>query len=150
MLDTLTRRLTGIFSGLRAKGRLTESDVNDMLREVRVALLEADVNFSVAKSFIAQVKEKAIGEDVFASLSADQTIIKIVRDELTDLLGGAPSKFNWAPSPPTVILLCGLQGSGKTTTAAKLSKWLIKQGKKPILAACDIQRPAAITQLEVL
>lgn len=121
-----------------------------MLREVRVALLEADVNFSVAKDFILRVKTKAVGEDVFGSLSADQTIIKIVRDELVELLGNAPEKMRWAPSPPTVILLCGLQGSGKTTTAAKLCKWLAKQGKKPMLAACDIQRPAAIKQLEVL
>ncbi|HVL39888.1 MAG TPA: signal recognition particle protein [Fimbriimonadaceae bacterium] len=150
MLDNLTKRLSGIFSGLRSKGRLSESDVNDMLREVRVALLEADVNFQVAKSFIASVKEKATGEGVFESLTADQTIIKIVRDELTELLGGEPPRFNWSPSPPTVVVLCGLQGSGKTTTAAKLSKWLQKQGKRPMLAACDIQRPAAITQLQVL
>lgn len=150
MLDTLTRRLSGIFSGLRSKGRLSEDDVNDMLREVRVALLEADVNFSVAKSFIQQVKEKAVGEDVFGSLTADQTLIKIVRDELTSLLGTDPIRFNWSPLPPTVILLCGLQGSGKTTTAAKLARSLQKEGKKPMLAACDIQRPAAIKQLQVL
>ena len=150
MLDTLTRRLSGIFSGLRSKGRLTEDDVNEMLREVRVALLEADVNFVVAKNFIQAVKEKAVGEDVYGSLSADQTIIKIVRDELTAMLGGDSVKFNWSPSPPTVILLCGLQGSGKTTTAAKLAKSLQKEGKKPMLVACDIQRPAAIKQLQVL
>jgi signal recognition particle subunit SRP54 len=151
MLDNLTRRLSGIFSGLRKKGRLTEDDVNEMLREVRVALLEADVNFKIAKEFMARVKEKAVGEDLFTSLTADQTILKIVRDELTELLGGeAPTKFNYGSQPPTVILLCGLQGSGKTTTAAKLAKWLIGQGKKPVLAACDRQRPAAIKQLEVL
>ena len=122
-----------------------------MLREVRVALLEADVNFAVAKQFIAAVKEKAVDEEVFASLSADQTIIKIVKDELTEMLGGEePVKFNWGSSPPTVVLLCGLQGSGKTTTAAKLVTWMIKQGKKPMLAACDLQRPAAIKQLQVL
>ncbi len=150
MLDNLTKKLSGILSGLRKKGRLSESDVNDMLREVRVALLEADVNFQVAKSFIATIKEKAVGEDVFGSLSADQTIVKIVKDELTALLGGDVPRFNWSPSPPTVILLCGLQGSGKTTTAAKLCQWLIKQDKKPMMAACDIQRAAAITQLQVL
>lgn len=150
MLDTLTRRLSGILAGLRSKGRLSEADVNEMLREVRVALLEADVNFAVTKEFIAHVRDRAIGEDIFASLTADQTIIKIVRDELTTMLGGDSEAFRWSPSPPTVVLLCGLQGSGKTTTCAKLAKWLVKQGKKPMLAACDIQRPAAIKQLEVL
>lgn len=151
MFDNLARRLSGIFAGLRREGRLTEDDVAAMLREVRVALLEADVNFTVAKQFIAAVKEKAVGEEVFASLTADQTIIKIVKDELTDMLGGEePVKFNWGSSPPTVVLLCGLQGSGKTTTSAKLVSWMLKQGKKPMLAACDLQRPAAIRQLQVL
>lgn len=150
MLDTLTRRLAGIVGALRAKGRLTESDVVEMLREVRVALLEADVNFQVAKEFIGRVKEKAVGEDVFGSLTADQTIIKIVRDELSTMLGGEAERFRWSPAPPTVVLMCGLQGSGKTTTAAKLSKWLQGEGKKPMMAACDIQRPAAIKQLQVL
>lgn len=150
MLDNLTKKLSGILSGLRKKGRLSESDVNDMLREVRVALLEADVNFQVAKSFIATIKEKAVGEEVFGSLTADQTIVKIVKDELTALLGGEAPRFNWNPSPPTVVLLCGLQGSGKTTTAAKLCQWLVKQGKKPMMAACDVQRAAAVTQLQVL
>lgn len=150
MLDNLTRRLGGILAGLGRKGRLTEDDVNEMLREVRVALLEADVNFKVAKQFIAHVKEKAVGEDVYASLTADQTIIKIVRDELTEMLGTETIRFDFGSQPPTVVLMCGLQGSGKTTTTAKLAKWLIAQGKKPMLAACDIQRPAAVKQLEVL
>ncbi len=150
MLDSLTRRLSGILGNLRRKGRLSEADVNEMLREVRVALLEADVNFTVAKDFIARVKEQSVGEDVFGSLTADQTIVKIVRDELTALLGTEASRFNWSSSPPTVVLLCGLQGSGKTTTAAKLAKWLQGQGKKPMLAACDVQRAAAVKQLEVL
>lgn len=150
MLDNLTRRLSGIFSGLRNKGRLSEQDVTDMLREVRVALLEADVNFTVAKAFIARVKEKAVGEDIYGSLTADQTIIKIVRDELTQMLGDESTRFNFGSQPPTVILMCGLQGSGKTTTTAKLAKWLMRQGKKPMLAACDTQRPAAIRQLQVL
>jgi signal recognition particle subunit SRP54 len=150
MLDTLTRRLSGILAGLRGKGRLSEDDVTAMLREVRVALLEADVNFQVAKAFIARVKEKAIGEDIYGSLTADQTVVKIVRDELTAILGDTTEKFNYGPQPPTVILMCGLQGSGKTTSTAKLARWLIQQGKKPMLAACDTQRPAAITQLQVL
>jgi signal recognition particle subunit SRP54 len=150
MLDNLTRRLSGIFSGLRKKGRLNEADVNDMLREVRVALLEADVNFTVAKALIAKIKEEAVGEELFSSLKADEMVVKIVRDNLTAMLGGEPTKFNYGSQPPTVILMCGLQGSGKTTTTAKLAKWLIKQGKKPMLAACDLQRPAAIKQLQVL
>lgn len=135
---------------LRRKGRLSESDVNEFMREVRVALLEADVNFAVAKEFIGKVREKAVGEELYGNLNADQTIIKIVRDELVELLGGEETKFNWNPSPPTVILMAGLQGSGKTTTTAKLAALLKKQGKKPMLAACDIQRPAAVKQLEVL
>ncbi|MBS1714395.1 MAG: signal recognition particle protein [Armatimonadetes bacterium] len=150
MLDNLTRRLAGVFAGLRKKGRLNEDDVTAMLREVRVALLEADVNFAVAKDFVAKVKDKAIGEEVFGSLTADQTLLKIVRDELVDLLGGHDVPFQWSPSPPTVVLMAGLQGSGKTTTCAKLAKWLLKQGKKPLLVACDLQRPAAVKQLEVL
>lgn len=150
MLDNLTRRMSNIFAGLRRKGRLSEDDVKQVMREIRVALLEADVNFQVAKKFITQVQEKAVGEEVFGSLSADQTIVKIVRDELVELLGTGETPINWNPSPPTIILLCGLQGSGKTTTCAKLATWLKKQGKKPLMAACDLQRPAAIKQLQVL
>lgn len=150
MLDTLTRRIANVMARMRGKGRLSEEDVNEMLREVRVALLEADVNFQVAKTFISHVKEKATGEEVFSSLTADQTILKIVRDELIDILGTDEVRMNWGPNPPTVILMCGLQGSGKTTTTAKLAKWLLRQGKKPMLAACDTQRPAAVTQLQVL
>ena len=138
MLDNLTRRIGGVFSRLRGKGKLSEEDVSEMLREVRTALLEADVNFQVAKQFVASVKEKAVGEDVYGSLSADQTIIKIVRDELVELLGGEETKFNWNPAPPTVILMVGLQGSGKTTTTAKLAKWLQRQGKKPMKKFIDI------------
>lgn len=150
MLDNLTRRLGGIFAGLKRKGRLTEDDVAQVLREIRVALLEADVNYKVAKDFVAAVKEKAVGEEVFGSLTADQTILKIVRDELIELLGEDKGGVRWSPSPPTVILMCGLQGSGKTTTCAKLAVWLQKAGKKPLLVACDVQRPAAIKQLQVL
>lgn len=150
MFDNLTRRLSGVFAKMRGKGRLNEDDVNEMLREVRVALLEADVNFAVAKEFIARVKAKAIGEELYSSLNADQTIIKIVKDELVEMLGGEETKMNWGSAPPTVVLMCGLQGSGKTTTTAKLAKWFLEQGKKPLLVACDIQRPAAVKQLEVL
>ncbi len=150
MFDNLTRRLSGVFAKMRGKGRLSEDDVNEMLREVRVALLEADVNFAVAKEFISRVKAQAIGEELFSSLNADQTIIKIVKDELVEMLGGDTAKMNWGSTPPTIILMCGLQGSGKTTTTAKLAKWFLDQGKKPMLAACDIQRPAAVKQLEVL
>ena len=139
-----------MFAKMRGKGRLSEDDVNEMLREVRVALLEADVNFAVAKEFIAKVKTVATGEELFSSLNADQTIIKIVKDELVEMLGGEAPKMNWGSAPPTVILMCGLQGSGKTTTTAKLAKYFLEQGKKPMLAACDIQRPAAVKQLEVL
>lgn len=150
MFDTLTRRLGSLMMNLRRQGRLTEDDVNEALKEVRTALLEADVNFTIAKEFVKRVREKAVGEEIFASLTADQTLIKIVRDELVELLGNEETPMNWASNPPTVILMCGLQGSGKTTTCAKLAKNLIRQGKKPMLAACDIQRPAAVKQLQVL
>jgi signal recognition particle subunit SRP54 len=149
MLDNLTRRLGGIFSGLRRKGRLSEDDVSAALREVRVALLEADVNYQVAKDFMAAVKAQAVGEELFGSLTPDQTLVKIVKDELVGLLGEDVA-FNWGPTQPTVVLLAGLQGSGKTTSAAKLARWFQKQGKKPMLAACDLQRPAAVKQLQVL
>lgn len=150
MLDNLTRRLGGLMAGLRRKGRLTESDVAELMREVRVALLEADVNFHVAKDFVARCKEKAIGEELYGNLNADQTLIKIVRDEIVEMLGSAETKMNWSPAPPTIILMAGLQGSGKTTTCAKLARYFLNQNKKPMMAACDLQRPAAIKQLEVL
>lgn len=149
MLDRLTRRLTGVFSSLRRQGRLSEDDVNNALREVRVAVLEADVNYGVAKDFLARIKEKAVGENLFGSLTADQTLVRIVRDEIVELLG-EDVPFHWAPAPPTVVLMAGLQGSGKTTTCAKLARWLVKDGKKPMMAACDLQRPAAVHQLQVL
>lgn len=150
MFENLTEKLTGVFARLRRKGRITESDFDEVMREVRISLLEADVSPSVVREFIARVKEQAVGEKVWESLSPDQMIIKLCRDELVRLLGEEEPRFAWAPQPPTVVLLCGLQGSGKTTTAAKLAVWLAKAGKKPMLAACDLQRPAAITQLEVL
>jgi signal recognition particle subunit SRP54 len=135
---------------MRRRGRITESDFDDAMREVRIALLEADVNLKIVKEFIAHVREKAIGEQVWESLKPDEMVIKLVRDELVFLLGEEEPKFNWSPSPPTIILLCGLQGSGKTTSAAKLALRLQKMGKRPMLAACDLQRPAAIRQLQVL
>jgi len=150
VFDNLTQKLTGIFGRLRRKGRLSEPDVDDVMREVRVALLEADVNLKVAKEFVAHVKEKLVGQEVWESLQPDEMIVKTVHDEIIALLGDEPPRFTWNPSPPTAVLLCGLQGSGKTTSAAKLAVWLGKQGKKAMLAACDTQRPAAITQLEVL
>lgn len=150
MFESLTQKLGGIFGRLRGRGRLTESDVTEALREVRVALLEADVNFKVVKEFTNAVKEKAIGEKVWEALDPDQQVVKIVRDQMVEMLGGEPRPVNWASSGPTVFLLAGLQGSGKTTTAAKLAVWLREQNKKPMMAACDLQRPAAITQLQVL
>jgi signal recognition particle subunit SRP54 len=205
MFETLSQKLGGIFGRLRGRGRLSEKDVTEALREVRVALLEADVNYKVVKEFVRAVTERAVGEKVWEALEPDQQVVKIVRDHMVELLGGAPvgrpvaseepppnpppssregvkkgegfsgpppqpspasgggsrpgdsvgrpvasNEINWAASGPTVFLLCGLQGSGKTTTAAKLAKWLQGQGKKPILAACDLQRPAAVRQLQVL
>src|SRR5215510_9882571 len=147
MLDSLTARLTGIFDRLRGFGRLTEENVQEALREVRVALLEADVNFKVVKSFIERVREKAIGQDVLKSLTPGQHVVKVVRDELVELLGGSGHRLALAPHPPTVIMLVGLQGSGKTTSAAKLARHFQKQGLHPILASADVYRPAAMEQL---
>ena len=146
----LSDRLSHIFSKLKNKGKLTELEVKQAMREVRIALLEADVNLQVAKSFINKVSEKAIGENILNSLTPDQQVIKIVNDELIELLGTTHSKLKVADKPPTVILMCGLQGAGKTTMCGKLSYMLKKQGKKPMLVACDIYRPAAIKQLEVV
>ena len=150
MLDSLTSRLTGIFDRLRGYGRLTEENIVEALREVRVALLEADVNFKVVKSFVDRVREKAVGQDVFKSLTPGQQVVKVVRDEPVELLGGSGHRLAMAPHPPTVIMLIGLQGSGKTTSAAKLARHFQKQGQHPILAAADIYRPAAIEQLKTL
>ena len=146
--EGLGTRLNHIFSKLRNKGALTELEIKQAMREVRIALLEADVNFTVAKNFIAAVTEKAIGEEVLKSLTPTQQVIKIVNEELTALLGGTHSKLAVADKPPTVILMCGLQGSGKTTMCGKLGMMLKKSGKKPALVACDIYRPAAILQLQ--
>lgn len=148
--ESLSERFQAAFKKLRGKGKLTEEDVNEALKEMRRALLEADVNFAVAKDFIKRVREKAVGEEVFGSLNASQTVIKIVRDELTELLGGTQSRIAMASNPPTIIMLVGLQGAGKTTTAAKLARKLKQQGKNPMLVVADVYRPAAITQLQVL
>ena len=148
--EGLGDKLQSAFKDLRGKGKLSESDIDAALREVRRALLEADVNFKVAKDFIAHVREKAMSEEVFGSLKPDQTVIKIVRDELTELLGGTQSKITLSSTGMTVIMLVGLQGAGKTTTAGKLALMFKKKGHRPMLAACDVYRPAAIKQLEVL
>src|SRR6202795_1391828 len=150
MLDSLTSRLTGIFDRLRGFGRLTEENVLEALREVRLALLEADVNFKVVKGFVDRVREKAIGQDVLKSLTPGQQVVKVVRDELVELLGGSGHRLAMASHPPTVIMLVGLQGSGKTTSAAKLARHFQKQGQHPILASADVYRPAAIEQLRRL
>ena len=148
--ENLGDKLQSAFKDLRGKGKLSESDIDGALREVRRALLEADVNFKVAKDFIAHVREKARGEEVFGSLKPDQTVIKIVKDELTELLGGTQSKITLSSSGMTIIMLVGLQGAGKTTTAGKLALMFKKKGHRPMMAACDVYRPAAIKQLEVL
>ena len=148
--ENLTHKLQEAFASLKGKGKISEDDVNLALRQVRFALLEADVNFAVAKDFIARIKDKALGEEVFGSLNPAQTVIKIVNDELTELLGGTESRIMISPKAPTIIMLVGLQGAGKTTTAGKLSVHLRKQGKNPMLVAADVYRPAAIKQLQVL
>ena len=148
--EGLSSRLQEITRKIRGKARITESDLKEMLREVKLALLEADVNYKIVKDFIAQIQEKALGADVLKSLTPGQQVIKIVKDEMVELLGGVESGINFTPNPPTIIMLVGLQGSGKTTTAGKLANLLRKQGKKPLLVACDIYRPAAIKQLQVV
>ena len=148
--DSLSEKLQEAFQSLKGKGKITEEDVNLALRQVRTALLEADVNFMVAKDFVKSIKEKALGEEVFGSLNPAQTVIKIVNDELTALLGGTQSRIMISSKPPTIIMLVGLQGAGKTTTAGKLAVYLRKQGKHPMLVAADVYRPAAITQLQVV
>ena len=148
--DNLSDKLNNVFKRLRSKGKLSEKDVKDAMREVRLALLEADVNYKVAKDFTNKVTEKCIGEKVMESLTAPQMVVKIVRDELTELMGGEKARLNTASKIPSVIMMCGLQGSGKTTHSGKLAKMLKKQGHRPLLVACDIYRPAAIEQLKVV
>lgn len=148
--EGLSEKLSEITKKLRGKSRITENDLKEVLREVKLALLEADVNYKIVKDFISVIEEKALGQDVLKSLTPGQQVVKIVKDELTELLGGKSSKINFTPNPPTIIMLVGLQGSGKTTTAGKLANILRKQGKKPLLVACDVYRPAAIKQLQVV
>ena len=148
--EGLSEKLQGITRKIRGKARITESDLKEMLREVKLALLEADVNYKIVKDFISTIEEKSLGQDVLKSLTPGQQVVKIVKDELVELLGGTESKINFTPNPPTIIMLVGLQGSGKTTTAGKLANILRKEGKKPILVACDVYRPAAIKQLQVV
>ena len=148
--ESLTEKLSATFKRLRGKGRLSEADVKEAMKEIKMALLEADVNFKVVKNFVATVSERAVGTDVLESLTPGQMIVKIVNEELTALMGGGDSKLTISSAPPTVVMLVGLQGAGKTTNGAKLAGLMKKQGKRPLLAACDIYRPAAIQQLEVV
>ena len=148
--EGLSEKLNQAFKKLRSKGKLSEEDVRGAMREVRMALLEADVNYKVAKDFVKQVTEKAVGEEVLSSLTPAQQVIKIVRDELTELMGSTDARINFSSRIPTIIMMCGLQGSGKTTHSAKLAKMFRKQGKRPLLVACDVYRPAAIQQLQVV
>lgn len=148
--EGLSSRLQEITRKIKGEARITESNMKDMLREVKLALLEADVNYKIVKEFIASVQEKALGQDVLKSLKPGEQVVKIVRDELTELLGGTDSKINISSNSPTIIMLVGLQGAGKTTFAGKLANYLRKNGKKPMMVACDIYRPAAIKQLQVV
>ena len=148
--EGLSSRLQDITRKLKGKARITESDLKEVLREVKLALLEADVNYKIVKDFIKVIEEKALGQDVLKSLTPGQQVVKIVKDELVELLGGEEARINFTPNPPTVIMLVGLQGSGKTTTSGKLANIIRKQGKKPLLVACDVYRPAAIKQLQVV
>jgi signal recognition particle subunit SRP54 len=150
LFDALSDRFEGIFDRVRSRGRLSEADIDAVAREIRLALLEADVNVRVVKQFIARVKEKSVGERLSESLSPGQQFIKIVHDELVETLGGVTGKLATSPKPPTVVMLAGLQGSGKTTAAAKLARLLKSQGQQPLLVGADLQRPAAVEQLRVL
>ena len=150
LFSGLADKLQGIFKNLRGRGRLSESDVNECMREIRLALLEADVNFKVVKDFVTRVKARAVGHEVLESLNPAQQVIKIVYEELTEMMGGAQRGIAMASEPPTVIMMVGLQGSGKTTTAAKLARYFAKQGKRPLLVAADLYRPAAVQQLQTL
>jgi len=150
VFDTLSERIEGIFGRLRSRGRLSEQQIDEVLREVRLALLEADVHTDVVRAFVGRVRERALGEEVRKALTPAQTIVKIVNDELVEILGRTTSPLTWSPKPPTVIMLAGLQGSGKTTAAGKLARLLKSKGKRPLLVACDLRRPAAVEQLKLL
>ena len=148
--DGLSDKLQGVIKKLKGRGKISEAELKEVLREVRIALLEADVNFKVVKDFVKNVNEKALGRDVLESLTPGQHIIKLVNDELANLMGGSVSKFDMSGRPPLVIMMVGIQGSGKTTSSGKLANHLKKQGRRPLLVACDVYRPAAVKQLEVL
>jgi signal recognition particle subunit SRP54 len=150
MFDSLSDRFDAIFTRLRGRGRLSEDDVDEALREIRLALLQADVNIRVVRTFVSRIKEKCLGADLSQSLTPGQQVIKIVHEELIGILGGEPLKITYSPRPPTVVLLAGLQGSGKTTAAGKLARWFKQQGRNPLLVGADLQRPAAVEQLRVL
>ena len=150
MFESLSDRLTGALSGLRGKGRLTEADIDATAREIRLALLEADVSLAVVRAFITRVKDRAKGAEVSGALNPAQQVVKIVNDELVGILGGETRKLAYAKTPPTVVMLAGLQGSGKTTLAGKLAKWFRDQGHTPLLVACDLQRPGAVNQLQIV
>src|SRR5262245_20720906 len=150
MFERLSDTFDGIFTRLRGRGKLTEADVDEVLREVRLALLEADVNFQVVKGFVARVRERCVGEELSQALNPAQQVIKIVNEELTATLGGETMRVTYASKPPTVVLMAGLQGSGKTTTSAKLARWFKSQGRNPLLVGADLQRPAAVEQLRTL
>src|SRR4029079_14824292 len=150
VFETLSDRLTQVFSSLRGRGRLSPADIDATAREIRIALLEADVSRSVVRQFIARVRERASGEEVSGALNPAQQVIKIVNEELIGILGGEERRLRFAKTPPTVIMLAGLQGSGKTTLAAKLGLWLKEQGNTPMLVAADLQRPNAVQQLQVV
>src|SRR5665811_2032932 len=150
MFETLSDRFDGILKRLRGRGKLTEADVDEVLKEIRVALLEADVALSGARDLVERIRVRAVGEEVSQSLTPAQQVIKIVNEELTVTLGGEAFKLTYASKPPTVVLLAGLQGSGKTSTSAKLARWFKQQGRNPLLVGADLQRPAAVEQLRVL
>jgi len=150
LFSGLSEKLNHIFSKLTGRGRLTELEIKQAMREIRIALLEADVNFTVVKDFIGKVSERAVGAEILESLTPGQQVVKLVHEELVSLMGGANAKLEVADKPPTIVMMCGLQGAGKTTMCGKLGAMLKKQGKKPLLAACDIYRPAAIKQLQIV
>src|SRR3954454_20901709 len=150
MFDALSDRFDGIFKRLRGKGRLSEADIDEVLREIRTALLEADVNVRVTRTVVGRIREACLGVDLSKSLTPSQLVIKIVNAELVSALGGETLKVTYASKPPTVVLMAGLQGSGKTTNAAKLARWFKAQGRQPLLVGADLQRPAAVEQLRTL
>ena len=150
MFDSLSDRFEAIFKRLRGRGRMGEAEVDEVLREIRLALLEADVNFKVVRNVVARIREQCVGADLATSLSPAQQVVKIVNQELVNILGGQSLKITYSSRPPTVVMLAGLQGSGKTTTAAKLARWFKQQGRQPMVVGCDLQRPAAVEQLRIL